>query len=260
MEIQRQVGTYMERVMDACILAGRLMIANGSEMYRVEDTMRRIAQNAGIEHPVIFTTPTGIFVGLQDRPLTSLGTVDQRVLNIEKISRVNNLSRLFAVQQIDFDQLYAALRDVDRATPTFPLWLQCVGAAVASALLMIIFSGQYDWLDMPLAALAGTGGYLVAYYLGRFTRVYFITQTVAALAVGIIAYVGILLGLGHSIDNILIGGVMPLVPGVALTTSIRDLLAGDLLSGIARGVEAILSAVAIGVGIALIFRFLIPWA
>jgi uncharacterized membrane protein YjjP (DUF1212 family) len=125
---------------------------------------------------------------------------------------------------------------------------------------MIIFSGQYDWLDMPLAALAGTGGYLVAYYLGRFTRVYFITQTVAALAVGIIAYVGILLGLGHSIDNILIGGVMPLVPGVALTTSIRDLLAGDLLSGIARGVEAILSAVAIGVGIALIFRFLIPWA
>jgi uncharacterized membrane protein YjjP (DUF1212 family) len=49
---------------------------------------------------------------------------------------------------------------------------------------------------------------------------------------------------------------MPLVPGVALTTSIRDLLAGDLLSGIARGVEAILSAIAIGVGIALIFRFL----
>ncbi|WP_371859394.1 threonine/serine exporter family protein [Schleiferilactobacillus harbinensis] len=256
MEIQRQVANYMEQVMDACILAGRLMIANGSEMYRVEDTMRRIAQNAGLKEPVIFTTPTGIFVGLQDRPLTSLGTVTQRVLNIEKISRVNNLSREFAAGQIDFYQLYAALRDVDRATPTFPLWLQCIGAAVASALLMIIFAGQYDWLDMPLAAVSGTAGYLVAYYLGRFTKVYFITQTVAALACGIVAYLGVRLGLGHSIDNIILGGVMPLVPGVALTTSIRDLLAGDLLSGIARGIEAILSAIAIGVGIALIFRFL----
>ncbi|NMN63647.1 threonine/serine exporter family protein, partial [Lacticaseibacillus paracasei] len=60
---------------------------------------------------------------------------------------------------------------------------------------------------------------------------------------------------GHNLDFIIIGAIMPLVPGVAITNSIRDMLAGHLLSGMARGMEAILSACAIGVGIAMIFRF-----
>jgi len=47
--------------------------------------------------------------------------------------------------------------------------------------------------------------------------------------------------------------VMPLVPGVAITNSFRDILAGHLISGMARGTEAIFTAAAIGVGIATIF-------
>nr|WP_243884954.1 threonine/serine exporter family protein [Lactiplantibacillus plantarum] len=44
---------------------------------------------------------------------------------------------------------------------------------------------------------------------------------------------------------------MPLVPGVAITNAVRDTMTGNLLSGPARAVEAVLSACAIGVGIAL---------
>jgi uncharacterized membrane protein YjjP (DUF1212 family) len=47
--------------------------------------------------------------------------------------------------------------------------------------------------------------------------------------------------------------VMPLVPGVAITNSFRDILAGHLISGTARGTEAIFTAAAIGVGIATVF-------
>jgi uncharacterized membrane protein YjjP (DUF1212 family) len=43
--------------------------------------------------------------------------------------------------------------------------------------------------------------------------------------------------------------MVPLVPGMALTNSIRDLIAGDLLSGVSRGAAASLSAAAIAGGV-----------
>jgi len=53
----------------------------------------------------------------------------------------------------------------------------------------------------------------------------------------------------------MIGAVMPFVPGVHITNSIRDILAGHLLSGISRGVEALLTACMIGFGVAMVFHF-----
>ena len=56
--------------------------------------------------------------------------------------------------------------------------------------------------------------------------------------------------ISQSVDHLIIGSVMPLVPGVAITTSFRDILAGHMISGLVRGTEAIIVAIAIGVGIA----------
>ena len=63
-------------------------------------------------------------------------------------------------------------------------------------------------------------------------------------------------GFGKSLDMIIIAGLMPLVPGVPITNAVRDLLAGHILSGIARGIEALLVAAALGTGVAVIFRYL----
>jgi len=242
-------------LLDTCLLAGRIMIEGGSEMYRVEDTMNRIVKNAGQSEPMIFTTVTGIIVGLKNQPYMQLSQVSQRSIDMEKVAGVNQLSRQFAEGKITLNQMRKSLMHLDKNTPYFPLPLQVLGAAVVSATLMVIFAQQYDWLDIPLAAVAGSLGYLVNYYVGRMTKIRFMSEMLGAFIVGLTALVGVRLGLGQQIDNVIIGAVMPLVPGVAITNSIRDMLAGHLLSGMARGMEAILSAAAIGVGIAIIFRF-----
>ena len=59
--VERQDTAIQNQVLATCLLAGRIMIEGGSEMYRVEDTMRRIAVNAGEPQTLVFTTPTGIF-------------------------------------------------------------------------------------------------------------------------------------------------------------------------------------------------------
>ncbi len=80
------------------------------------------------------------------------------------------------------------------------------------------------------------------------------SEFLAATAIGILAILAVKFQLGTNADDIIIGSVMPLVPGVPLTNAVRDILAGDLVSGIARGMEALMSAIAIGSGIAMILQ------
>ena len=51
----------------------------------------------------------------------------------------------------------------------------------------------------------------------------------------------------------IIGGIIPLVPGIALTNGVRDIAGCDYLSGTIRGIEALLigAAIALGVGFVL---------
>ena len=60
---------------------------------------------------------------------------------------------------------------------------------------------------------------------------------------------------GINMGMIITGGIMPLVPGVLLTNAVRDLLAGHILSGASRMIEGLITACALGMGIALVLRF-----
>ena len=52
-------------------------------------------------------------------------------------------------------------------------------------------------------------------------------------------------------DKIMIGGIMLLIPGIAMTNSVRDMLIGDIMSGWLRLLSALLIAGAIACGFAL---------
>ncbi|WP_416361209.1 threonine/serine exporter family protein [Loigolactobacillus backii] len=240
-------------LLDTCLMAGRIMIESGSEMYRVEDTMNRIAQNAGEKQSITFTTPTGIFMELGDSGAVQIRQITSRTINLEKVEHVNALSREFAAQTINLGQLHQRLASLDRDVPFFPVWLQIIAAALVSCTLMIIYGGY--WQDFISTAVIGATGYAVFYWVRDRLNISYLNEFLAAFTIGLLALIAVRLHLGRSIDMIIIGGVMPLVPGVPITNAVRDVLAGHLLSGIARGMDAIFSVSAIGVGIALIFRF-----
>ena len=75
---------------------------------------------------------------------------------------------------------------------------------------------------------------------------------VAAVSVAVVQLMN-LAGAACSIDKVIIGGIIPLVPGIALTNGVRDIAGCDYLSGTIRGIEALLigAAIALGVGFVL---------
>ncbi|MBA1392616.1 threonine/serine exporter [Lactobacillus sp. XV13L] len=248
---------FYQELLGTCLTAGQLMIEGGSEMYRVEDTMVRIAKSAGEPDPRVFIVPTGIFMSLDQGNYCQTIQVQERNINLELVDRINSLSRAFAAREIDLRQVKQQVHKMTNGNvPTFPLWMQTVGAAVLSATLMVMFMDNYDWVDFPAAALIGAIGFVSFYYFKRFTNVKFLAELVAALIMTTLA-----VGLVHVypqmvIDNILTGALMPLVPGLALTNALRDLFKGDLLSGIVRVCEALLTAFALGGGVGIILKFL----
>lgn len=245
--------TPQDFLLDTCLLAGKIMMESGAEMYRVEDTMSRIAEAGSDSKGISFVTPTGIFMALQGGTTVKMEQIPTRTIDLEKVSKVNDLSREFTMKQISLGQFYTKLRTLDKEVIFFPVWLQIVAAAVVSGTLMMIFGGV--WKDLLTTCIIGAIGFSIFYYGTEFFKVKFLAEFLAAFTVGMLAVLSISVGWGVSLDKMIIGGVMPLVPGVPITNAVRDLLAGHLLSGMARGTEALITAGTIGIGIAVVFRF-----
>ena len=135
----------------------------------------------------------------------------------------------------------------------FPFIWQLIAAAVASGSFLILFKGT--WWDVPAATIAGGTGFVVVTLIHELTRVKFFAEFIAASVVGSIAFLAILGNLGTDLNTIIISGVMPLVPGLLITNAVRDLMAGHFVSGVSKGAEALLTAFAIGAGVALVLSF-----
>ena len=61
-----------------------------------------------------------------------------------------------------------------------------------------------------------------------------------------------ILGLCQNYETVIIGSIMPLVPGFCITTAVRDIMSGDYLSGTSRMAEATLAATAIAAGVGIL--------
>ena len=63
-------------------------------------------------------------------------------------------------------------------------------------------------------------------------------------------------GLGEHLEFMIIGSIMPLIPGYAFTNAIREIADGDYISGSVRMLDALLIFVCIAIGVGLGVSFL----
>ncbi|MDE3837827.1 hypothetical protein C0966_00195 [Bacillus methanolicus] len=247
--------SYQYKVMELCLLAGKIMLQSGAETYRVEDTMMRIAASFGIQESHSYVTPTGIIFSIEgEPPKTKLIRVTERTTDLEKVAEVNSISRKISSGDLPLDDAYESLKKIESANLHYPFWLQVVAAAVASGCFLIMFKGE--WLDFIPAMIAGGVGLISVIFFHRLVPIKFLAEFLAAFIIGLLSFLFVKMGVGDQLDKIIIGSVMPLVPGLLITNAVRDLMAGHLVSGLSKGAEAFLTAFAIGSGIAVVLSFM----
>ncbi|WP_377891655.1 threonine/serine exporter family protein [Alkalihalobacillus sp. R86527] len=251
---KQHLNTY--EVIQVCLLAGKVMLQNGGETYRVEDTMRRIAEAYGAADSDSYVTPTGIFFTVEgpEPSKTQLIRILERTTDLHKVAMVNSISRKISGGDLSIQEAYYELQKLDKQSERYTFRVQLVAAAIASGCFLIMFQGSWD--DFFPAVLAGGGGFFSVTWFNRLVPIKFFSEFLASFVIGLMAVFFVYTGLGTQLDKIIIGSVMPLVPGLLITNAVRDLMAGHLISGLSKGAEAFLTAFAIGAGIAVVVSFL----
>ena len=136
-------------------------------------------------------------------------------------------------------------------------WVSILAGGLAGASFCYLFGGRlYDSLISFLLGML-LEMFLLAASQRKTSK--FILNIIGSAIVTAGALVLYMAGTGIWFDRVIIGGIIPLVPGVSLTTAIRELFEGNYLSGSIRLMDALLTAmcIAIGVGAAIkAFQFL----
>ncbi|WP_077623623.1 threonine/serine exporter family protein [Sediminibacillus massiliensis] len=241
-------------IVETCLLAGKIMLQSGAETHRVEDTMQRMAHSFGVTGSQSYVTPTGIIFSTEGTEPTNFLRISERSTDLHKIAAVNNISRKISSGDLSLSIANEKLKKLDVESQTYPLFIQVIAAALVSGCFTIMFQGS--WPDFIPAMTAGGIGFYAMVRFHNLVEIRFFAEFLASLIIGLLSFLFINAGVGAEIDKIIIGAVMPLVPGLLITNAVRDLMAGHLVAGLSKGAEAFLTAFAIGAGIAVGFSFL----
>lgn len=245
-----------KKILRLAVKAGEIMLKSGAEIYRVEETIYRICKACGVDNVEVFVMPTGIFVTLDnDISDDSVSTYIRRIrsgeTDLNKISLVNQFSRDFTTTDMTIEEGMAQLDKID-GKKRYNVFLRLLAAGVCAACFAVIFGGKAT--DFFVAF--GTG--IVCYGLSRFLQKYDINFFIRGLCCcALAAFIALVFSAslsGASFGPIISGTIMLFVPGVAITNSIRDFLSGDMLAGLARMVEAALTAVSLAAGAGIVIK------
>lgn len=236
-------------LVDTAVLAGEIMLESGAEAYRVEDTISHFLHTAQLKHAQVFVTMTGIIATLSDpaiEAITVVRRVNRRRTNLNKIYLVNDVSRKFSKGEMELKDAFSELKQI-RKKEQYSLRTKSLGIVLTSAFFCMLLGGNL--YETMVAAVVGT---ILSFLMWAGEKIglqgFLLDGFNTLLVVFASMIICHFIWLPVRTDMIIIGGIMPMVPGVAITNAIRDTLQGDYVTGGARMMEACMEAGAIAFG------------
>ncbi|WP_236785030.1 threonine/serine ThrE exporter family protein [Anaerococcus ihuae] len=243
----------INKLLEITSRAGAMMLKNGAEIYRVEDTVERIIRSIYEASDIdVFATFNALMYSfnVDGKTYANVKRVKNRGNNLIVVDKVNSFSRKFCNHEFSLDE---ALKELDKIKKTSKadVKLKIIGATLAStAFPMIVNSKTPNLLDLPVTFVVSLLTYLVFIRIEKKMYGYFIENFAAGIMVSLFAHIiGKFIG-GFNMANVIISSMMPYVPGFLLTNSIRDLMSGDSTSGLTGLAMSFFVSLALAIGVA----------
>lgn len=238
-----------KEILNLAISIGEELLKSGAEIYRVQETVERVLEAYGVQDYNVFVLTNGIFATIHENR-EDAGSMVRNVpigdVNLGKVARLNQLSREICQGAYSIEDAYIQLEQCKNATSVSHMAL-VLSCGIGSAGFCYLLGGYF--FDSLMSFFLGM--LLQAFLLAagkRHTSKFLMDILGSALVTigGLILYI---LGLEIQFDRVIIGGIILLMPGVALVTAIRDLFNGDYLSGGIRLMDALLTGICIAIGV-----------
>ncbi len=237
-----------ERLLNAILLAGTILLESGAEIRRVEDTMVRMARNIPeVLEADSYVTLTGIMFSMttEHQTYTKICRVHSGKVNLNQIDQVNNLSRKMADQVYSIDEIENELIQI-KNEKSLPFYQTLLFSAISASAFSLFFDGGL--IEACIAFFIGLAIRMVNALCEKYRLNAFLNTSCAAALATLMTIIIYHFYKNFNFNIVIISGFMLLVPGLAITNAIRDTIAGDTISGLARATDAFLCAVAIAAG------------
>lgn len=227
---------------------GEAMVVSGADVHTVEVLLKRLGIAYGAQKMDVLVITTSVIVTATLSDGTEI-TQTRRIADpadndFDKLERYSKLCTNCIEDPIDPAKLRKKLADIKkRSIPRVKLY---VGGMLSCASFAIFFGGS--WADALVSALFAILICALMVYLRPITPNIAVFDFLASLISGIGICIAVHLIDGLSLGMVMVGDIMILIPGVAMTSAFRDMISGDTVSGTMRLIESFLwtSALALG--------------
>lgn len=252
MECKTQLKSNItgEQLLTLSMDMGEKMIICGAEANRVEDTIRRICLAYGCTKVDVFSITSYLSTTIR-LPDGTHDTQTRRIHsysnNLDKLEYLNAISRHICNNTPAYNNIETEITDIKKDR-NFPWYMSISGYILSSLAFAVFFGGSIR--DGLIAGLLSTIAYIMDLKIRPLGINMLMYNFFCTFLLGVLArFIG-LTGFIDNLDKVFIGLVMLYIPGTQMTNSIRDILCGDIMSGLLRLIEAVMLAIAIALGFA----------
>lgn len=245
-----------EQAFSLIIQSGEIMLQSGAEIFRVEETMKHMAKSLHIYSLETYIIANGIFATAEgDWHLLRAQIKHVRTgdTDLGKIDAVNTLSRDLEAGLCTMQEAQERLETI-RRMGDYPVPLLLLSYAVGSGCFCYILggSGADAFAATFVGLLLGIFFMLLRNWNGsKALKSIFGSILVTFLSITLCKY-----GFGTDPNHMIIGGLMPMIPGVSFSSSIRDFVENDYVSGLIRLMDVLLTVVSMAVGVTIVWQLI----
>jgi uncharacterized membrane protein YjjP (DUF1212 family) len=236
---------------------GRGLHEAGTASDSLEAILESVAKAIGVELQVL-DHPTSLIaaIGPANRQTVAIQRLDTGGPNLEYLARLNGIANRLIDGTLSATKALPAIRAVLRTPRRYPGWLIVLAYCAAAMAVAVLLNGA--WIEVAVGAVIGLATGLLSLVTGRFGRLAYLFELIAATIAAVIAIVaGPVVGPLETYTTIA-AGVAVLLPGLTITTAVSELATRNLISGTARlggaftTLVSLTAGVAIGTGIGLL--------
>ncbi len=252
-----EVPLLDDKVLEYIMDLGARMLTAGGEVHRVEDTIMRLCHAYGAARADVFTITSTIAVTVyfDERPsLTQTRRVSGQRTDLTVLAQLNDISRRVCLKPCPGAELKRRLDSIPQSGN--PLGTRIAIWALVSADFALFFGGSV--MDAVCSGIIGGLLAILKNYLDKFLQNNYFAVIICGMAGSILGTMAAQVLPDISPFYINLGNIMLFIPGIALTTSIRDMFSGDTVSGMMKFVETILISLMIAWSFALFSERALP--
>lgn len=242
-------NVYADKVMSLALELGRKILEYGGDVHRVEDTITRICKAYGVKKVDVISITSIMILTIEMADgyhYTSSRVIKNSYNNLYAVEKLNSLSRKICNEQLPIDEALKMFEEIKNVRP-YTTWIVILGAMLGCGGFTLFMGGSF--VDCFAVMVVG----FICYYidLHMMKNIYNLAHTFMLTFIGgvLIILLNTILPINTNIS--LTGIIMTFIPGLVLGNSMRDMLTGDIITGLLRLFQSILNALGIVSGILL---------